>query len=148
MCGAGLLASSRALTFCRPAVSASICFSSRAIIAPCSHCAVLFQKLVEQHRVHLIVAHTQGFAVLSRDTKSGFIFSTSSAIRRWKNSMLHFESWVSKECSMLVNRIKLAWPRMFAPSVHVCGESCYLLSAARLGRLQTATNRSSLFALL
>jgi hypothetical protein len=35
-CGAGLLASSCALTFCSPAVSVSICFCWRAIVASCS----------------------------------------------------------------------------------------------------------------
>jgi len=38
--GAGLFSSSCALTFCRPAVSASICFCKRAMVAPCS-CTVL-----------------------------------------------------------------------------------------------------------
>ena len=36
VCGAGLLTSSCALTFCRPAVNASICFCWRAMVAPCS----------------------------------------------------------------------------------------------------------------
>src|SRR4029077_10951150 len=35
-CGAALITSSCALTFCRPAVSTSICFCWRAMIAPCS----------------------------------------------------------------------------------------------------------------
>src|SRR6266576_3029953 len=45
----------------------------------CLNFAMLFEKLVEQHRVHLVVAHAVGFPSLSRTTRSGFTFSTSSA---------------------------------------------------------------------
>lgn len=53
-----MLNSSCALTFCSPAVSASICFCWRAIIAPLlRHRLVFFEKLVQQRRVHRFVAH-------------------------------------------------------------------------------------------
>jgi len=38
---------------------------------------MLFEKFVEQHRVHVVVAHTVGFSL--RTTRSEFTFSTSSA---------------------------------------------------------------------
>jgi hypothetical protein len=45
-------ASSCAFTFCRPAVCFSTRFSHRL------HFAVLFEELIEQHRVHGIIAHS------------------------------------------------------------------------------------------
>jgi hypothetical protein len=43
------------------------------------HLPMLFEKLIKQHRVHLVITHAVGFSSLSRTTKSGFTFSTSSA---------------------------------------------------------------------
>src|SRR5437773_7167408 len=43
------------------------------------HCAVLFEKLVEQHRIHSFVAHSVNFPCASRATRSRFTSSTSSA---------------------------------------------------------------------
>ena len=43
--------------------------------------ATCFEELVEQHGVHLVVAHAVGFSLLSGSTSAGFTFATSSAIK-------------------------------------------------------------------
>ena len=76
-CGAGLLASSCALTFCNPRskrfnlllLLRDSCFQVLAALAArlslaAPHFAVLFEELVEQHRVHRFVAHGVDLAVL------------------------------------------------------------------------------------
>ena len=45
------------------------------------HLAMLFKELVEQHRVHCIVAHGVDFAVLVAHDQVGFTLATSSAIK-------------------------------------------------------------------
>ena len=45
------------------------------------HFLVLFEELVEQHRVDLLVAHGRDFTILVRTTRSGFTVATSSAIK-------------------------------------------------------------------
>ena len=45
------------------------------------HFLVLFEELVEQHRVDLLVAHGRDFTILVRTTRSGFTLATSSAIK-------------------------------------------------------------------
>jgi hypothetical protein len=43
--------------------------------------AMLFQKLIEQHRVDVLVAHAVGFSFFVHSIKAGLIFATSSAIK-------------------------------------------------------------------
>ena len=74
-CGAGLLASSCALTFLQAHSKGFNLFLLRVNLATC------FEELVEQHGVHLVVAHAVGFSLLSGSTSAGFTFATSSAIK-------------------------------------------------------------------
>ena len=81
VCGAGLLTSSWALTFCKPAVSASIAFCCRAIIAPWFlHRLMFFQELIKQHRVHLPHSALSAACIrLNGITRSRIHFFSSSA---------------------------------------------------------------------
>ena len=45
------------------------------------HFVVLFEELVEQHHVDLLVAHGRDFTILCCTTRSGFTLATSSAIK-------------------------------------------------------------------
>src|SRR5205814_6987553 len=83
----GLFDSSCALTFWSPAVSASIAVRDAQFSPPAPpswilavRFAVLFEELIEQHRVHRIVTHAVDLTILVADDEVRINCCASSAI--------------------------------------------------------------------